>query len=110
MKREFDELGDPYASCAEEGLRALRGPHRTSVAPADPRRLTGSVDMEACLGRVAAYEGHAKWDYGVGFVAPDGAARCASGSRCTTRHPAAFAAWSRSSRPCGGGLMATADP
>jgi hypothetical protein len=77
VKLEFDELGDPYASCAEEGLRALRRPHRTSVRPADPRRLTGSADLEACLGRVAAYEGDAKWDYGVGFVAPDGVTRCA---------------------------------
>lgn len=77
MKRELDELGEPYASCAEEGLRALRRPHRAHVAPAGPRRLTGSVDMEACLGRVAAYAYNAKWDYGIGFVAPDGTTRCA---------------------------------
>jgi len=77
VKLEFDELGGTYASCAKQGLRALRRPHRSSVTPADPRRLTGSVDLEACLGRVAAFEGSAKWDYGVGFVAPDGATRCA---------------------------------
>lgn len=77
MKPEFDRLGDPYASCAEEGLRALRRPHRARVAPADPRRLTGSVNLEACLARVAAFEGHATWDYGVGFLAPDGSTRCA---------------------------------
>lgn len=77
MKQELEGLGHPYAEYAKEGLRALRRAHRAAVVPADSRRLTGSVDLEACLDRVAAYRGQAKWDYGVGFLVADGAERCA---------------------------------
>ena len=77
MKRELAGLGQPYARHAKEGLRALRRAHRATVTPADPRRLTGSVDLEACLHRVAAYDDQAKWDYGVGFTSPHGGRRCA---------------------------------
>ena len=77
MKQELEGLGHPYAQRAKEGLRALHRAHRATVVPADPRRLTGSVDLEACLDRVAAYDDQAKWDYGVGFLEPHGATRCA---------------------------------
>lgn len=87
MKQELDKLGEPYAPHAREGLRALRRAHRATVVPADPRRLTGSVDLEACLDRVAAYDGQAKWDYGVGFRAPHGGTRCAAWVEVHTATP-----------------------
>lgn len=76
MKQELEGLGHPYAQHAKEGLRALRRAHRANLVPTEPRRLTGSVDLEACLDHVASYRDQAKWDYGVGFLAPDGGERC----------------------------------
>ena len=78
MKPTLQSMGDPYASSAKAGLRGLRRVDRHAVEPHDPRRLTGSIDLEACLGRVPGYGGTAQWDYGVGFLAPDGATRCAA--------------------------------
>lgn len=77
MKTELETLGEPYRSRARDGLQALRRPHRGAIDPTDPRRLTGSVDLEACLDQLAAYRGAAKWDYGIGFLAPRDDERCA---------------------------------
>jgi hypothetical protein len=77
VKTELEALGEPYRSRARDGLQALRRPHRSSIDPADTRRLTGSVDLEACLDTLAPYRGAAKWDYGIGFRAPRDEERCA---------------------------------
>ncbi len=70
MKTELEALGVPYRSRARDGKQALRRPHRGAVDPRDPRRLTGSVDLEACLDQLPAYRDAAKWDYGIGCLAP----------------------------------------
>lgn len=77
MKNELQAVGEPYRSRARDGLQALRRPHRDAIDPVDTRRLTGSVDLEACLESLAPYRGAAKWDYGIGFLAPRDDERCA---------------------------------
>lgn len=78
MKAVLAAIGEPYASRAKTGLGALRKAHRSAISPNDPRRLTGSIDLEACLAHVPAYADSAKWDYGVGFAPPDGESQCAA--------------------------------
>jgi hypothetical protein len=76
VKRALRQLGEPYASAAERGLRAL-GRHAGTVSITDTRRLTGSIDLDACLARDARHANAPRWDYGVGFRAAGSEARCA---------------------------------
>lgn len=77
MKTERRALGAPYTAAAKDGLRALRGPHRSCIAATPPTRLTGSIDLDAALARDPAHAHAHRWDYGVGFRAAAGQRTCA---------------------------------
>jgi hypothetical protein len=46
------------------GLRALRNEHRSRIACADSRRLTGSVNLDEALAESRPND--PRWDYGIG--------------------------------------------
>jgi hypothetical protein len=46
------------------GLQALRRRDKRHVAPQDPQRLTGSVDVDAAVNDL--YQNDPRWDYAVG--------------------------------------------
>jgi hypothetical protein len=56
------------------GLQAIEGVHRTCVRIDDPRRLTGSVDLDKAF--MAAEHGATRWDYGLGYFAKGGKPEC----------------------------------
>lgn len=52
------------------GLQAIEGAHRSCIRIDDPKRLTGSADLDKAF---EAAERHAtRWDYGVGYLAQGG--------------------------------------
>lgn len=46
-------------------LNALSRAHQNSIRPSDPRRITGSVDIDAALRLV--YPRGNRWDYAIGY-------------------------------------------
>lgn len=52
----------------EAGLRALSQADRRRITVASPRRLCGSVNLDAALRRGAAAHEHV-WDYGICYIA-----------------------------------------
>lgn len=56
-------------ACVAPGLQALKGEHRFAIKPKAPRRLTGSVDIDAALS--VAFPHDSRWDYGVGLLLAD---------------------------------------
>ena len=62
----------PVCNAYRVGKQALKGEHREQVTCKDPRRFTGSIDLEAAL--VASQEQMSMnpWDYGLGFRERDG--------------------------------------
>lgn len=77
MRLALQALGEPYARAARPGLRALARRHRPFVHIADPRRLSGSIDLDGTLAADPMHRHANRWDYGVGFVPPAGASSCA---------------------------------
>ena len=58
---KIDEIRDAY--CA--GLQALRKSDRGRVAPSDPRRLSGSINLDSAMRD--SQPNAARWDYGIGW-------------------------------------------
>ncbi|MDP1611416.1 MAG: hypothetical protein Q8M11_10175 [Sulfuritalea sp.] len=57
------------------GLQALKNEHRAAIKPKAPRRITGSLDLDAAM---AATAPHAhRWDYGIGLELADGSGEVA---------------------------------
>ena len=57
----------PVKGAYRTGIQALENKHRGLVTCEDPRRLTGSIDLDSAL---AGHPGHAnatRWDYGLGY-------------------------------------------
>ena len=77
VKTELRALGAPYAVAARDGLRALRGEHRSCIAATPPTRFTGNIDLDAALARDPAHAHAPRWDYGVGFLPDAGQRTCA---------------------------------
>jgi len=77
VKKELRALGAPYAVAAKDGLRTLRGPHRSCIAVTPPTRFTGSIDLDAALARNPPHAHANRWDYGVGFRAAAEQRTCA---------------------------------
>lgn len=75
MNQALQSLGPPYDSNARAGLQALRPVDRNAVQIANPRRLTGSIDLDATLNQHPRHASANRWDYGVGFLHDD--VRCA---------------------------------
>lgn len=70
--KEFELLGAPYSEAVEVGLRALKDEHRKKVHIADPRRLSGSIDIDTVLARDRVHGREPRWDYGIGFRLSEG--------------------------------------
>ena len=49
------------------GTQALENRHRNRVSCTDPRRLTGSIDLDSALGKAPGYANAPRWDYGLGY-------------------------------------------
>ena len=58
---------DPVNQAYRPGKQALKGEHRDKVTCKQPRRFTGSIDLEAALIQDPATGPTNPWDYGIGF-------------------------------------------
>lgn len=77
MKTELRACGAPYAAAVRDGLGALRRQHRSHIKAHTPRRLTGSIDLDATLATDPEHVGAPRWDYGIGFRTPTEECSCA---------------------------------
>lgn len=84
-------LGEPYASAVEAGFGALSNAARHKVQIIDPRRLTGSIDLDATLASDPNHARKARWDYGVGFKTGTTHERCAVWVELHGANPGALA-------------------
>ena len=57
----------PADDAWREGKQALAGAHRGRVDCADPRRLTGSLDLDSALAREPRHADAPRRDYGIGY-------------------------------------------
>ena len=55
----------PVSAAFRLGKQALKGTHGAQVDCVDPRRFTGSIDLDAALAGVVP--GAPRWDYGIGY-------------------------------------------
>lgn len=60
----------PVCNAYQPGKQALKGNHSQQVTCKDPRRFTGSIDLETSLRANSAQTN--LWDYGLGFRERDG--------------------------------------
>ncbi len=58
---------DPVNQAYQPGKQALKGEHRDKVTCKQPRRFTGSIDLETALMHEPATAPSNPWDYGIGF-------------------------------------------
>jgi hypothetical protein len=56
---------DEIAPCFQNGLNALSSAHRNSITTTNPRRITGSVNIDNAL--QTAYPNANRWDYAIGY-------------------------------------------
>ena len=63
----------PVDRACRSGIQALKRADRSRIACADPRRLTGSIDLDSALVGEPGYANAPRWDYGIGYT-PRGAA------------------------------------
>ncbi len=66
----------PVPTAFEPGKKALEKRHRSLVNCDDPRRITGSIDLDATLTKVPKYASEPRWDYGLGYI-PETGSECA---------------------------------
>ena len=57
----------PVNGAYRTGTQALENRHRNLVDCKDPRRLTGSIDLDSALERQPDHANAARWDYGLGY-------------------------------------------
>jgi hypothetical protein len=57
----------PVRDAYQPGKQALKSEHRDQVTCPQPRRFTGSIDLEAALLQDSATAPSNPWDYGIGF-------------------------------------------
>ena len=62
----------PVCDAYQLGKQALKGEHRDRVTCTDPRRFTGSIDLEEALSKSPTQTPTNPWDYGMGFRERDG--------------------------------------
>lgn len=62
----------PVNGAYRRGTQALENRHRRLVTCEDPRRLTGSIDLDSALKKQPGHAGAARWDYGLGYRPPAG--------------------------------------
>ncbi len=61
----------PVNGACRPGKQALENRHRGLVTCGDPRRLTGSLDLDSTLAQEPGYASQPLWDYGLGYQ-PEG--------------------------------------
>lgn len=57
----------PVDCACRSGLQALKRVDRSRITCADPRRLTGSIDLDSALAGVVGHSNAPRWDYGIGY-------------------------------------------
>jgi hypothetical protein len=63
---------EPVAAALQKGKQALPKAHRAQVVCTDEGRWTGSIDLDAALAKNSEHASANRWDYGLGYKAPDG--------------------------------------
>ena len=72
FQKAVDAAGDAVAAAFRPGKQALKAEHRELVACRDPRRFTGSIDLDSALADEREFADKNRWDYGLGYRMPDG--------------------------------------
>ena len=62
----------PVDAAYKAGKQALEQRHRNKVDCADPRRLTGSINLDEALAQEPGYASQPRWDYGLGHRSESG--------------------------------------
>ena len=75
FERAVRAAAPPVNNAYRPGKQALENRHRGKVTCADPRRLTGSIDLDSALARQPTYANRPRWDYGLGYRPPQGSER-----------------------------------
>ena len=57
----------PVNRAYRSGKQALSRSYRTRVTCVDPRRLTGSIDLDSTLAGEREHSNEPRWDYGIGY-------------------------------------------
>ncbi len=66
------DASPPVNGAYREGIQALEHRHRRHVTCGDPRRLSGSVDLDEALAREPEHASAPRWDYGIGYKPENG--------------------------------------
>lgn len=79
MTMNFEEavgvVDSPVRHAYRKGKQALQGKHRELVDCNDPRRITGSVDLDSALAGQPRHAQKSRWDYGLGYKSRSGVER-----------------------------------
>jgi hypothetical protein len=62
----------PVAASLQKGKQALSNTHRPQVQCKDEARWTGSIELDEALKKEPDHATASRWDYGLGYKAPDG--------------------------------------
>ena len=72
FKEAVETAPTPVNGAYRTGKQALPEKDRRRVKCADPRRLTGSIDLDSALQKVPSHAEKPRWDYGLGYSPADG--------------------------------------
>lgn len=67
FKKAVQAAPPPVNGAYRPGKQALENRHRELVTCKDPRRLTGSINLDSVLAGQPDYADAARWDYGLGY-------------------------------------------
>ena len=65
----------PVNTAYRPGKQALEKKHRNKVNCLDPKRLTGSINLDEALAKEPGYANEPRWDYGLGHRSESGQER-----------------------------------
>lgn len=72
FKEAVEKAPFPVNRAYRAGKQALAKKYRGRVTCADPRRLTGSIDLDSALQKTLAHAAKPRWDYGLGYKPTNG--------------------------------------
>lgn len=72
FKKAVEAASPPVDAAYRSGIQALAGSHRKQVICNDPRRLTGSIDLDSALKKLPEHANANRWDYGIGYKPENG--------------------------------------
>lgn len=67
FREAVETASHPVSEAYRPGKQALKGEHRKLVDCAEPKRLTGSIDLDSTLMRETGHASAPRWDYGLGY-------------------------------------------